>query len=98
MKFMTVRDAKTHLSACLEDSQREGVVVTNHGRPKSVVIGVDGYDMEDVMLMLDPDFWSAIESRRKRHLRSSPRNGAARCPHRRGESSSPRSPSRSWRR
>ena len=41
MRFVSVRDAKTHLSSCLEDSQKEGVVVLNHGKPKSVVIGVE---------------------------------------------------------
>ncbi len=65
MKLVSVRDAKTHLSACLEDSQKEGVVVTHHGKPRSVVIGVEGYDLEDVMLMLDPTFWKMIESRRR---------------------------------
>jgi prevent-host-death family protein len=65
MKLVTVRDAKTHLSACLEDSQKEGVVVTHHGRPRSVVIGVEGYDLTDVMLMLDPRFWKLIEARRR---------------------------------
>lgn len=65
MKLVSVRDAKTHLSACLEDSQKEGVVVTHHGKPRSVVIGVEGYDLEEVMLMLDPSFWTLIESRRR---------------------------------
>ena len=64
MKFVNVREAKAHLSACLADSQTQGVVVTNHGKPQSVVIGVEGYDMEDVMLMLDPEFWTTIEARR----------------------------------
>jgi prevent-host-death family protein len=65
MKLVTVRDAKTHLSACLEDSQKEGVVVTHHGKPRSVVIGVEGYDLAEVMLMLAPSFWKLIESRRR---------------------------------
>jgi prevent-host-death family protein len=65
MKFISVRDAKARLSACLKVSQTEGVVVTHHGRPKSVVIGVEGYNMEDVVLMLSPSFWKMIESRRR---------------------------------
>jgi len=65
MKFVSVREAKSHFSACLEESQKKGVVVMNHGRPKSVVIGVENYDMQDVLLMLDPSFWKMIEARRK---------------------------------
>ena len=52
MRLVSVREAKARLSSCLDDSQREGVLVTNHGKPKSVVIGIDGYDLEDVVRML----------------------------------------------
>lgn len=65
MKMVSVREAKSHFSACLEESQKKGVVVMNHGRPKSVVIGVEGYELEDIVLMLDPDFWKMIEARRR---------------------------------
>ena len=65
MRLVSVRDAKTHLSACLDESQKQGIVVTHHGRPRSVMIGVDGYDLADVMLMLNPNFWKMIESRRR---------------------------------
>lgn len=65
MKLVSVREAKSHFSACLDESQKKGVVVMNHGRPKSVVIGVEGHDLEDIMLMLDPNFWKMIEARRK---------------------------------
>jgi len=70
MRLVSVRDAKTHLSACLDSSQKEGIVVTHHGKPRSVVIGVEGYDLGDVMLMLNPDFWKMIESRRKQRRTS----------------------------
>jgi prevent-host-death family protein len=65
MRLVSVRDAKTNLSACLDESQKQGIVVTHHGRPKSVMIGVEGYDLADVMLMLNPNFWKMIESRRQ---------------------------------
>lgn len=65
MKFVSVRDAKAHLSEYLEESQREGVIVTNHGKPQCVVIGVEGYDMEEVVMMANPKFWEMIEARRK---------------------------------
>lgn len=65
MKLVSVREAKSHFSACLEESQKKGVVVMSHGKPKSVVVGVEGYDLEDITLMLDPNFWRMIEARRK---------------------------------
>ena len=65
MKFVSVRDAKAHLSDCLDASQGESVVVTHHGKPKSIVIGVEGYALDEVVLMLNPDFWELIESRRR---------------------------------
>ncbi|MBI4403785.1 MAG: type II toxin-antitoxin system Phd/YefM family antitoxin [Deltaproteobacteria bacterium] len=65
MKFVSIRDAKAHLSEYLEKSQREGVVLTNHGKPQCVVIGIEGYDMEEVVMMTNPNFWKMIETRRK---------------------------------
>ncbi len=65
MKFVSVRDAKAHLSEYMEKSQHEGVVVTSHGKPQCVVIGVEGYDMEEVVMMANPNFWKMIEARRK---------------------------------
>ena len=65
MKFVGVRDAKAHLSAYMEKSQQEGVVVTSHGKPQCVVIGVEGYDMEEVVLMANSSFWKMIETRGK---------------------------------
>lgn len=65
MKLISVRDAKTHLSACLADSQRDSVVVTHHGKPKSVVIGVEGYSIDELVLMFSPQFWKMIEARRR---------------------------------
>ena len=65
MRFVSVREAKAQLSECLERSQREGVVVTSHGRPAAVIVGVEGYEAEEILLMLNPDFWRMIERRRK---------------------------------
>jgi len=66
MRLVSARDAKTHLSACLDESQKQEIVVTHHGRPPSVMMGVDRYDLADVTLMLNPNFSKMIESRRRR--------------------------------
>ena|SRR2546422_336271 len=65
MKVVAVREAKTGLSVTLDDAQRERVLITRNGRPCAIVIGVEGRDLEDVMLMSNPRFWRMIERSRK---------------------------------
>jgi prevent-host-death family protein len=65
MKVMTLRDAKAHLSAVLEEANTERVLITSNGEPAAVVIGVKGHDMEEVMLAQNPKFWAMIEESRK---------------------------------
>ncbi len=65
MKFVTVRDAKATLSGTIEDSQGQKVVITKHGKPVCILIGCEGYVIEDVLTLADPAFWEMIEQRRK---------------------------------
>ena len=65
MRVLAIREAKSGLSATLEDAQRERVLITRNGRPCAIVIGVEGRDLEDVMLMSNPRFWRMIEASRK---------------------------------
>ena len=41
------------------------MLITRNGRPCAIVIGVEGRDLEDVMLMSNPRFWRMIEASRK---------------------------------
>ena len=65
MKFVSVREAKARLSSFLTEAQRQGIVVTNHGKPAAVIVGVQGYDAAEVLLMASPAFWRMIEKRRR---------------------------------
>lgn len=65
MKVLPMRDAKTGLSATLDDAQRDRVLITRNGKPSAIVIGVEGRDFEDVLLMSNPRFWQMIEASRK---------------------------------
>ncbi len=65
MKVLAMRDAKTGLSATLDEAQHERVLITRNGKPSALVIGVEGRDFEDVMLMSNPKFWEMIEASRK---------------------------------
>ena len=65
MKVVAVREAKQQLSGCIDTAQKERVLITRHGKPAALVIGVQGQDLEEVLLMQNPRFWELIERRRK---------------------------------
>ncbi len=65
MKVLAIREAKAGLSAALDEAQHERVLITRNGKPSAIVIGVEGHDYEDVLLMSNPRFWEMIEASRK---------------------------------
>lgn len=65
MKAVSVRELQKKLRECVEVSQTERVVVTRHGRPAAVLVGVEGQDWEDLALQTSPGFWRMIERRRE---------------------------------
>lgn len=65
MKVIAVREAKQQLSGYIEAAQKERILITKHGKPAAVVMGVEGRDFEDIVLMQNPRFWELIEERRK---------------------------------
>ena len=65
MKILGLREAKQTLSDCVDHSQLDRVLITRHGRPAAIIIGVEGEEMEDVLLQMDPKFWKLIEQRRQ---------------------------------
>ena len=65
MKTVTVRDLQKKIRECVDAAQKDRIVITRHGRPAAIVIGVQGYDWEDVMLQTSPAFWRMLEGRRK---------------------------------
>ena len=56
---------KTTLEGCVNDAQRERVVITREGKPVALVIGVEGMDDEQLQLGGSDKFWTFIEQRRK---------------------------------
>jgi prevent-host-death family protein len=65
MKTVALREAKQSLSGFVAHAQRERVLITKHGKPAALVIGVEGQDIEDVLLSQDPEFWKLVEARRQ---------------------------------
>ena len=65
MKTVTARDLQKKVKECMDISQKDQVVITRHGKPAAVLVGVEGRDWEDLVLQTSPDFWTLIENRRK---------------------------------
>jgi prevent-host-death family protein len=65
MKTVTVRDLQKKVRDCVEASQEDRVVITRHGKPAAVLVGVEGEDWETVALQTSASFWRLIEKRRK---------------------------------
>ncbi len=65
MKSIPVRDLQKKVKECVDQAQLERVVITRHGKPAAVLVGVEGEDWEDVVLQTDPAFWRLIRARRK---------------------------------
>lgn len=64
MKIVAIREAKARLSGYCALAQDRRVLITRHGKPLALVIGVEGQDVEDVLRASDPAFWRLIERRR----------------------------------
>lgn len=65
MKLIGLKEAKTNLSAFVDKSQHERILITRRGKPAAVVIGVEGQDLEQVLLAGDAEFWKMIQQRRQ---------------------------------
>ncbi|MBI2339064.1 MAG: type II toxin-antitoxin system Phd/YefM family antitoxin [Deltaproteobacteria bacterium] len=65
MKTGSLREVKEQLSNFIAKSQKEAVLITKHGKPTALVMGIEGHDMEDVFYMTNPQFWKMIKSRRE---------------------------------
>jgi prevent-host-death family protein len=64
MRMVGVREAQSQLSGLVLKSQKERIILTRHGKPVAVLSGVEGMDLEDVLLGQDQAFARHIERRR----------------------------------
>ena len=70
MKTISVRELQKCIKDCVDHSQKACVVVTRHGRPSAVLIGVEGKDWEQVVTQTAPEL--------SKHIAAKPRRAAAR--------------------
>lgn len=64
MKTVAVRDLQKQIKQCVDSAQEDRVIITRHGRPAAVLVGVEGTDWETVVVQSDPTFWKLIRARR----------------------------------
>jgi prevent-host-death family protein len=65
MKTIAIRELQKDLKGCVDAAQTEQVIITRHGKPAAVCIGVEGYDWETVLRATDAAFWQLIAERRQ---------------------------------
>jgi prevent-host-death family protein len=54
VKTVTVRDLQKRVKQCVDDAQRDHVVITRHGKPAAVLVGVEGADWDTLALQSTP--------------------------------------------
>jgi prevent-host-death family protein len=65
MKTISVRELQKNIRESVDAAQEDKVVITRHGKPAALLIGVEGDDWESVVLETSKPFWKLIEKRRK---------------------------------
>jgi prevent-host-death family protein len=65
MKTLSVRELQKNIKETVDASQKAHVVVTRHGRPIAVLVGVEGKDWETVFWETNRSFWKTITKRRR---------------------------------
>ncbi|MBI3269062.1 MAG: type II toxin-antitoxin system prevent-host-death family antitoxin [Planctomycetes bacterium] len=60
-----MRDLQNTIRTCVEQAQRERIVVTRSGKPAAVLIGVEVANWEVLATGADLSFWCMIEKRRR---------------------------------
>jgi len=64
MRTVSVRDLQLSIKECVQYAQKDRVVVTQHGEPSAVIIGVKGMDWESMVMETNKSFWKMIHKRR----------------------------------
>lgn len=63
--MQTITGEQAKLDTCLEEAQRERLLITRDGKPVALIVGVEGMDEEQLQLGSSDRFWDLISERRK---------------------------------
>jgi prevent-host-death family protein len=50
VRTVTVRDLQKRVKECVDGAQEDRLVITRHGKPAAVMVGVEGEDWDTVVL------------------------------------------------
>ena len=64
MKSIPDEELRGNLDPILSRAQTERIVISRHGKPCAVLVGIEDYDLEDEGLAKSVDFWRMIRERR----------------------------------
>ena len=64
MKNVPEIELRQNLDSILTRAQSERIVISRHGKPCAVLVGIEDYDSEDLVLASSEDFWRMIRQRR----------------------------------
>ncbi len=64
MRSVPEKELRINLDAILTRAQSERIVISRHGKPCAVLVGIEDYDAEDLELASSDDFWRMIRMRR----------------------------------
>ncbi len=66
MKTVPVRELQKCIKECVDHAQKACVVITRHGKPAAVLIGVEGKDWEQVVTHTAPELAKHIAAKPRR--------------------------------
>ncbi len=66
MKTISVRELQKCIKECVDHSQKACVVVTRHGRPSAILIGVEGKDWEQLVTQTAPELSKYLAAKPRR--------------------------------
>lgn len=66
MKTISVRELQKCIKECVDHAQKACVVVTRHGRPSAMIIGVEGKDWEHLVTHTAPELAKYIAAKPRR--------------------------------
>jgi prevent-host-death family protein len=58
------KELKQNMDLILTRAQSERIVISRHGKPCAVLVGIEDYDAEDLGLASSEEFWRMIRLRR----------------------------------
>jgi prevent-host-death family protein len=64
MSNVPEKELQQNLDSILTRAQSERIVISRHGKPCAVLVGIEAYDAEDLALASSADFWRMIQRRR----------------------------------